>query len=103
MTITKNRDGSRLVVKLNGRLDTTTSPQLERTLLLDDIDEVIFDLTDLQYLASAGLRVLLTTQKKMNARKGTMVVKNANEMILEVFEMTGLIDYFAGDRELWRN
>ena len=89
MTITKNRDGSRLVVKLNGRLDTTTSPQLERTLLLDDIDEVIFDLTDLQYLASAGLRVLLTTQKKMNARKGTMVVKNANEMILEVFEMTG--------------
>ncbi len=72
MTITKNRDGSRLVVKLNGRLDTTTSPQLERTLLLDDIDEVIFDLTDLQYLASAGLRVLLTTQKKMNARKGTM-------------------------------
>ena len=90
MTITKNRDGSRLVVKLNGRLDTTTSPQLERTLLLDDIDEVIFDLTDLQYLASAGLRVLLTTQKKMNARKGTMVVKNANEMILEVFEMTGI-------------
>ena len=89
MTITKNRDGSRLVVKLNGRLDTTTSPQLERTLLLDDIDEVIFDLTDLQYLASAGLRVLLTTQKKMNARKGTMVVKNANEMILEAFEMTG--------------
>ena len=64
MTITKNRDGSRLVVKLNGRLDTTTSPQLERTLLLDDIDEVIFDLTDLQYLASAGLRVLLTTQKR---------------------------------------
>ncbi len=89
MTITKNRDGSRLVVRLNGRLDTTTSPQLERTLLLDAIDEVIFDLTDLQYLASAGLRVLLTTQKKMNARKGTMVVKNANEMILEVFEMTG--------------
>ncbi len=89
MTITKNKDGSRLLVKLSGRLDTTTSPQLERVLLLDDIHEVIFDLEELQYLASAGLRVLLSTQKKMNAKKGTMVVRNANETILEVFEMTG--------------
>lgn len=89
MTITKNKDGSRLVVKLNGRLDTTTSPQLERVLMLDDVSELIFDLTDLQYLASAGLRVMMSAQKKMNARKGSMVVKNANDTILEVFEMTG--------------
>lgn len=89
MTIMKNKDGGRLTVKLSGRLDTTTSPQLEQALLLDGIQELVFDLSDLQYLASAGLRVLLRTQKKMNARKGAMIVKNANETILEVFEMTG--------------
>lgn len=89
MTISKNKDGSKLEVKINGRLDTTTAPQLERALLLDDIDDLVFDLTDLQYLASNGLRILLSAQKKMNAKKGTMVVRNANETIMEVFKMTG--------------
>ncbi len=93
MEITKTQDGSTLTITLAGRLDTSTSPQLEETIesSLDGINALAFDFTDLDYISSAGLRVLLSAQKKMNAA-GTMVVKNVCEPIMEVFEMTGFAD-----------
>ncbi|HAG04930.1 MAG TPA: anti-sigma factor antagonist [Lachnospiraceae bacterium] len=93
MTITKEKDGSKLTVKIEGRLDTTTSPQLEGELktALDDISELVFDISGLEYISSAGLRVLLTAQKVMN-KQGNMTVKGANEAVMEIFEVTGFVD-----------
>ena len=93
MTITKNLDGTKLTLALEGRLDTTTSPQLE-TEMHPDIDnstEVTFDLEKLAYISSAGLRVLLSAQKIMN-KQGKMVVKNVSEEVKEIFEVTGFCD-----------
>ncbi|MBE5969680.1 MAG: STAS domain-containing protein [Lachnospiraceae bacterium] len=93
MTINKTLDGSKLCVKVEGRLDTTTAPELEGELKasLDGIDNLELDFSNLEYLSSAGLRVLLATQKTMNAQ-GKMVVKNVNDTIMEVFEVTGFVD-----------
>lgn len=93
MTITDDKNGSALTVKVEGRLDTTTAPELESHLAtaLDGITDLTFDFEKLEYISSAGLRVLLSTVKKMN-KQGTMVVKNANEMVREVFDVTGFID-----------
>ena len=93
MTINKTLDGSKLCVKVEGRLDTTTAPELEGELKasLDGIDNLELDFSNLEYLSSAGLRVLLATQKTMNAQ-GNMVVKNVNDTIMEVFEVTGFVD-----------
>ena len=90
MTISKNQDGNNLVIALEGRLDTTTSPDLEKELKesLDGIESLTFDLGALDYISSAGLRVLLSAQKTMN-KQGDMVVKNVSEEIMEVFEVTG--------------
>ncbi len=87
-------NGTEMTVVLEGRLDTTTAPELEKEIeaKLDNIDTLILEFEKLQYISSAGLRVLLGTQKKMNAKKGSMVIKHLNEMIMEVFEMTGFID-----------
>ena len=93
MTIDKNQTGSNLDIILSGRLDTTTAPSLEKELKasLDGITSLSFDFSSLDYISSAGLRVLLSAQKIMN-RQGEMVVKNVNETINEVFEVTGFID-----------
>jgi anti-sigma B factor antagonist len=93
MTITDDKNGSALTVKVEGRLDTTTAPELESHLAtaLDGITDLTFDFEKLEYISSAGLRVLLSTVKKMN-KQGTMVVKNANEMVREVFDVTGFMD-----------
>ncbi|MBQ9872095.1 MAG: STAS domain-containing protein [Eubacterium sp.] len=93
MTISKNQDGNNLVIALEGRLDTTTSPDLEKELKesLDGIESLTFDLGALDYISSAGLRVLLSAQKTMN-KQGDMVVKNVSEEIMEVFEVTGFSD-----------
>mgnify|MGYP003591956643 FL=1 len=93
MTIQKSKNGSALAIALEGRLDTTTAPQLETELKasLDGITKLSFDFDQLQYISSAGLRVLLSTQKVMNNR-GSMVLRNVNETIQEVFEDTGFID-----------
>ncbi len=93
MTIEQKRNGAELLLALEGRLDTTTAPQLEAELktALTGVTALTFDLEKLQYISSAGLRVLLGAQKTMN-RQGTMKVKNANEMILEIFEVTGFCD-----------
>lgn len=93
MTINKEVNGSKLNIALVGRLDTTTSPELEKELKasMDDIQELVFDLTQLEYISSAGLRVLLAAQKTMN-RQGSMIVCNVNETVMEVFEVTGFVD-----------
>lgn len=93
MTINKNLEGAKLTILLEGRLDTTTSPTLEAELkqALDGITELIFDFEKLEYISSAGLRILLAAQKVMN-KQGSMVVMNVNEVIAEVFEVTGFSD-----------
>lgn len=93
MTINKEQKGSELTVALAGRLDTTTAPQLEAELnsSLSGVESLVFDFGQLEYLSSAGLRVLLAAQKRMNAQ-GKMVVRNVNETIQEVFDITGFAD-----------
>ncbi len=93
MTINKKEQGTELEIILEGRLDTTTAPQLEAELKrsVNGITELIFDFTGLEYISSAGLRVLLAAQKVMN-KQGTMVVRHANETVMEVFEITGFVD-----------
>ena len=90
MTITKNLEGKKLTVALEGRLDTGTAPQLEAELKtsVNGIEELVLDLKDLAYMSSAGLRVLLAAQKVMN-RQGSMRAVNVNETIAEIFEITG--------------
>ncbi len=90
MTITKNLEGKKLTVALEGRLDTGTSPQLEAELktAVNGIEELVLDLANLEYMSSAGLRVLLSAQKVMN-RQGSMKVIHVNETISEIFEITG--------------
>ncbi|MBO4862191.1 MAG: STAS domain-containing protein [Firmicutes bacterium] len=91
MTINKTLEDGTLTVALEGRLDTFTAPDLENELdsSLEGVKEVVLDLAGLEYISSAGLRVLLSTQKKMNAAEGTLIVRNINEIVKEVFEVTG--------------
>ncbi|MBR4212078.1 MAG: STAS domain-containing protein [Oscillibacter sp.] len=94
MTINMNRDGDALTVELEGRLDTTTAPKLEaelRPVLKDGVAELTIDLKALDYVSSAGLRVLLSAQKIMN-KQGEMTVRNVNDDVMEVFEVTGFVD-----------
>ena len=90
MNITKESNGSALTVALEGRLDTTTAPQLEAELRdgLKDVNDLTIDMSKLVYISSAGLRVLLKAQKVMN-KQGKMTVKNASQEILDIFEVTG--------------
>ena len=93
MTIEKISEGNKLTIALTGRLDTTTAPKLETELKqnISGVEALILDFAGLEYLSSAGLRVLLAAQKVMN-RQGSMVIKNINETIMEIFEVTGFID-----------
>ena len=93
MTINQTKDGGKLTVALEGRLDTTTAPELESALKesLDGVTELELDLKDLAYISSAGLRVLLSAQKIMN-KQGSMVVRNSNADLMEIFEVTGFSD-----------
>lgn len=93
MTIEKITEGNKLTIELAGRLDTTTAPKLETELKqnISGVNELVLDLAALEYLSSAGLRVLLSAQKVMN-RQGNMVVRNVNEIIMEIFEVTGFVD-----------
>lgn len=87
-------NGAEMVIALDGRLDTNTAPDLEKKLgtQLESVDSLVLDLEKLRYISSAGLRVLLAAQKKMNAKKGKMVIRHVNEMNMEVFEVTGFLD-----------
>lgn len=93
MTITKTQNGDSLTIAIEGRLDTITAPQLESELrpVMDNIKKLIFDLKDLVYISSAGLRVLLASQKNMNKR-GDMCIRNVSADVMEVFELTGFVD-----------
>ena len=90
MTIEKTLNGNELTVNLTGRLDTTTAPQLEAELKrsVDGVTKLVFDFAALEYLSSAGLRVLLVAQKVMN-KQGEMVIRNVNDTIQDIFEVTG--------------
>lgn len=93
MNIIKDKNGEKLSITLNGRLDTTTAPQLEAELKreISGVESLTFDFEKLEYLSSAGLRVILSAQKVMN-RQGEMKIKNVNETIMEIFEVTGFSD-----------
>ena len=93
MTITKNKNQSQLTVAVEGRLDTVTAPQLEGELKssLDGVTALTLDFAKLEYISSAGLRVLLSAQKIMN-KQGSMKVVNVNDTINEIFEVTGFSD-----------
>ena len=93
MKINKKQDGSKLVIALEGRLDTTTAPQLESEMRasLPGVTALVFDMKDLAYISSAGLRVLLSTAKVMN-RQGEMKIRNVSPEIMEIFEVTGFVD-----------
>lgn len=93
MTIDKKTNGTELVMVISGRMDTTTAPQLEAELKssLDGVDKLVLDFEKLEYVSSAGLRVILAAQKTMN-KQGEMVIKNVSEVIMEVFEITGFVD-----------
>lgn len=93
LDIKKTLDGSRLEFALEGRLDTITAPQLEEEVRgsIEPVNELVFDFTNLEYISSAGLRVLLSAQKIMND-KGSMKVKNVSADIQEIFDVTGFTD-----------
>lgn len=87
-------NGSEMLISLDGRLDTTTAPQLEKQLgaQLENVNTLVLDFEKLRYISSAGLRVLLAAHKKMAVKGGSMVIKHVNEMNMEVFEVTGFLD-----------
>lgn len=93
MTVTKTSEGTKLVVAIEGRLDTVTAPELEAELKdsLDGVTELVLDFAKLEYISSAGLRVLLATFKTMRD-KGTMTITNVNEIVSEIFKVTGFSD-----------
>ena len=93
MTINKTLNGTELVLAPIGRLDSNTAPELEQMVQtsLDGVSALVFDFAELEYISSAGLRVLLSAQKVMN-RKGTLVIRHVNEAIAEILDITGFSD-----------
>ena len=93
MTIEKKLSGEALTLIVSGRLDTQTAPELENELdnILAGLKELTFDFTNLEYVSSAGLRVILKAQKAMNAQ-GSMKLTGVNDSIMEVFDITGFLD-----------
>ena len=90
MTITKEKEGTTLTLDVEGRIDTVTAPEFENEVksALDGISELVLDFTKLNYISSAGLRVLLYLQKTMNTQ-GAMTIRGVNETISDIFEVTG--------------
>ena len=94
MTINVERDFELVTLQVTGRLDTTTAPNLETVIseLSTDTKELVFDMSEVEYISSAGIRVLLDAYKKINSNDGTMRIEKASDMVCEVFEMTGLFE-----------
>ena len=94
MTINVGRDFELVTLEITGRLDTTTAPNLETVIneLYDDTKELIFDMSGVEYISSAGIRVLLRAYKKMNSAHRKIRIEKVNDMVREVFEMTGLLE-----------
>ncbi len=93
MEIKINKEGTKLTLAPIGRIDTITAPELETAVVLDGVEELVFDLASIDYISSAGLRVLLASQKKMAGKK--MVIANACASVKEVFDITGFSDIFT--------
>ncbi len=93
MNINKTTNGTELKIELEGRLDTTTAPLLDEELKtsLEGVEKLVLDFGKLEYISSAGLRVLLSAQKVMN-KQGSMVIREVSEEIQEIFEVTGFVD-----------
>lgn len=93
MTISKVQEGDRLIIELEGQLDTLTAPVLEQEIgsISIEIKSLVFNFKYLDYISSSGLRVILVFQKLMN-KQGGMVIQNVNEMIMDIFETTGFVD-----------
>lgn len=93
LNIDKTQNGSELLIAVDGRIDTNTAPQLETEIKnqLEGINTLVFDLEKLQYISSAGLRVLLSTQKVM-MKQGKMILKKVPSEIMDIFEVTGFSD-----------
>jgi len=96
LNIVKDKNEGKLNVALEGRLDTTTAPLLEEELkgALEGVTELVMDFEKLDYISSAGLRVLLATQKVMN-RQGSMTIRHVSDVIHEIFEVTGFVDILS--------
>ncbi|MBR3227923.1 MAG: STAS domain-containing protein [Erysipelotrichaceae bacterium] len=94
MLIDKKTDGNRMTVALNGRLDSVTSLELDEALEdgFEGIEDFVFDFTDLEYISSAGLRILLKVQRAMNAVNGKMKVIGVNDTIRQILDVTGFLD-----------
>lgn len=94
MIIDMNKKQEQMTMKIEGRLDTTTSPQLQKALEdnLTGISHLILDFTALEFISSAGLRILLATHNAMGKKNGSMVVIGSNEEVRGVFNITGLLD-----------
>ena len=94
MTINIERDYELVILKITGRLDTTTAPNLDTVIneLSEDTKELVLDMGGLEYISSAGIRVVLSAYKKMMSNKGIMRITKANEMVRDVFEMTELLE-----------
>ena len=92
MTINVERDFELVTLEIAGRLDTTTAPNLEAVIneLTEDTKELVFDMSEVEYISSAGIRAILGAYKKINSNHGIMRIEKANDIVYEVFEMTGL-------------
>lgn len=97
MDIKQTKNGNKLTIALSGRLDTTTAPQLEDALssALEGVKELLFDFNNIEYISSAGLRIMLNSQKKMNAAGGSMKLVGVNDVVREVFEVTGFANILS--------
>ena len=95
MNIEKKQENGKLSLVLTGRLDTNTAPDLEAELKLDGVNEIVFDITGLEYVSSAGLRIFLSAQKAMMACGGSMTIAHPNATVRGVFDITGCSDIFT--------
>ena len=101
MQITTNISNQNLIISLSGRLDTITSPQLEEEISrisFDEIETVTLNMRELEYISSAGLRVILMLYKKLTSVKGKLRLVNVNDMIMEIFTMTGMDSFLEIDK-----
>ena len=91
MTINKILDGTELTMAIEGRIDTQTAPELEAAIKasIEGVDRLVLDFAKVAYISSAGLRVVLAAQNWMDAKKGSMVIRNAAKVIVNVFKVTG--------------
>ncbi|MBR2280881.1 MAG: STAS domain-containing protein [Ruminococcus sp.] len=96
MTTNHKREGNKLTVYIHCKIDTSAAPVLEEELItsLDGVEELVLDLSDMNYISSAGLRVFLIAQKRMNAQ-GKMTMVGVNKTVEEIFDITGLLDIFT--------